>query len=227
MDIGKALGDSFEYAVEAVWGKWVRWILLLVCSILFPLMVGYQMQVYRGIKPAPELTDWLKLLIDGIKLIIVTLIYMIPFLIVFMLTIGSAIMMAMIQGPEKIAAMLGTLAGGFVIMIIILILTLLLLMIAEVRFARTDNFGEAFNFSAILAHIGRIGWGSYILALIVFVIVIMVLGGILAFISMIPLIGWIIQLFLAVPLALFSARYITLLYDSAAPAAAPSPTAAP
>jgi hypothetical protein len=223
MDIGKALGESFEYAVEAVWGKWVRWVLLVVCSIIFPLMTGYQMQVYRGIKPAPEPTDWVKLLIDGIKLIIVTLIYLIPFFVVFFVTVGSAIFVAMTQGPQYVAGMLGRVAGGMAISVIVLIITLLILIIAEVRFARTGRFGEAFNFGAILGHIGKIGWGGYLLALIVFVIAIIVLGGILVLFSMIPLIGWLIQLFLGVPVALFGARYITLLYDSAGPAAAPSP----
>ena len=97
--------------------------------------------------------------------------------------------------------------------------------IGVIRFARTAEMGEAFNISAILAHIGRIGWGNYILALIVLIIVAFVLGGILAFISMIPVIGWLIQIFLGVPLALFGARYVTLIYDSAGPLAAPSPAA--
>jgi len=222
MDIGKALGDSYEYAVEAVWGKWVRWILLLVCSILFPLMIGYQMQVYRGIKPAPELTDWVKLLVDGIKLLIICLIYLIPFLAIFFLTVGTAIITAVAEGSLS-AGMWAGIAGGILLAIIVLILTILILVIAEVRFARTDKFGEAFNISAILAHIGKIGWGSYLLALIIFIIVVMVLAFILAIIGMIPLIGWLIQLFLGVPLALFGARYTTLLYDSAGPAPAPAP----
>ena len=49
-----------------------------------------------------------------------------------------------------------------------------------VRFARTDSFGEAFNFSAILAHIGRIGWGPYIVALIVLMVVIGVINAVLS-----------------------------------------------
>ena len=46
------LGDSIEYAKDAVWGKWVRWILLVISTIIFPLILGYMMEVYRGKKPA-------------------------------------------------------------------------------------------------------------------------------------------------------------------------------
>jgi len=214
MDIGKALGESFNYAVEAVWGKWVRWILLIVCSIIFPLIIGYQMQVFRGIKPAPELANWGKLFIDGIKLLLVTIVYMIPFLLVFGLTVGAAIFTAVTSGTLS-PAMLTGLGVGLIISLIILILTALFLYIAEVRVARTNSMGSAFQIGEILAHIGRIGWGSYILSLIVLVLVMLVLGGIVIALSMIPFIGWLIQLFLMVPLMLLSSRYICQLYDSA------------
>ena len=81
-----------------------------------------------------------------------------------------------------------------------------------VRFARTDSFGEAFNFSAILAHIGRIGWGSYLLALIVLMAVIFVISFVL---GIIPVIGWLISIVIGPAISIFAARYITLLYDSA------------
>ena len=55
-----------------------------------------------------------------------------------------------------------------------------------IRFARTGSMGEAFNFSAILATIGRIGWLSYIFALIIMIIII---GIVEAICSAIPFIG--------------------------------------
>ena len=58
MDIGKTLNDSLEYAKDAVWGKWVRWLLLIISSIIFPLMLGYELEMYRGKKPAPEPENW-------------------------------------------------------------------------------------------------------------------------------------------------------------------------
>ncbi|MDN5341034.1 MAG: hypothetical protein PWQ30_2143 [Euryarchaeota archaeon] len=53
MDLMRLLGDSFEYAKDAIWGRWVRWLLLLVSTIIFPLIYGYTVRVMSGTKPAP------------------------------------------------------------------------------------------------------------------------------------------------------------------------------
>ena len=79
--------------------------------------------------------------------------------------------------------------------------------------ARKDRFGEAFNFSGIFETIGRIGWGGYILALIVLAVVVMVFAFILALIMGIPYIGWLIYLILLPLLSIFQARYLAMVYD--------------
>jgi hypothetical protein len=70
---------------------------------------------------------------------------------------------------------------------------LFLVPIAFIRFARTDKFGEAFNFSAILAHIGKIGWVEYIITLVVLIITAIVVGIIVCIIvfilMLIPILG--------------------------------------
>ena len=71
--------------------------------------------------------------------------------------------------------------------------------------------GEAFNFSAILDRIGKIGWGSYIIALIVVAIVACIIGFVL---SAIPVIGGLLLIIVIPALAIFVARFITLVYDS-------------
>ncbi|HMA04976.1 MAG TPA: DUF4013 domain-containing protein [Methanomicrobiales archaeon] len=220
MDIGKILNDSLGYAKDAVWEKWVRWLLLIISSIIFPLILGYELEVYRGKKPAPEPTNWGGLFIDGIKLFIIELIYLIPTFIVLFLTVGAAALA--VTSPAVAMAMWGTFAAGIIITLVIAFITGLFLAIGAIRFARTGRMGEAFNFSAILEKIGKIGWGSYILALIVVAVVAGVIGFIL---SVIPIIGILLVLIAAPALAIFSARFITLVYDSvpdAAPAAPPA-----
>src|SRR5512137_2989048 len=91
MDYGSMVGDSFEYAKEAVVGKWNKWIMLVIATILLGLpLMGYVLKVLRGEKPAPEVEDWGTLFIDGIKLLIVYIIWMIPIIIVY------AILMAVV-----------------------------------------------------------------------------------------------------------------------------------
>jgi len=211
MDIGKALNDSLEYAKDAVWEKWVRWLLLIISAIIFPLLLGYELEVYRGKKPAPEPTDWVKLFIEGIMLLIIGIIYLIPVIIVALIFIGSGVLLATPMSPGAIMAGIGTIAVGVILTLIVAFIVALIATMGFVRFARTGKMGEAFNFNAILAHIGKIGWGSYIIALIVVCIVAIIIGGIL---SIIPVIGWLLVLIVDPPLAIFVARYITLIYDS-------------
>jgi hypothetical protein len=220
MDIGKALNDSLEYAKDAVWGKWVRWLLLIISTIIFPLILGYELEVYRGKKPAPEPADWGKLFIDGIKLFIIQLIYAIPVLIVAVIFIGTGVILAMGGSPGAALAAIGTIAVGVILTLIVAIIVGLFEATGVVRFARMGQMGEAFNFNAILAQIGKIGWGSYILSLIVVCIVAFIIAMIL---SIIPVIGGLLMLIVAPALAIFVARYITLLYDSVPAEAPPAP----
>lgn len=81
------------------------------------------------------------------------------------------------------------------------------------RFAHTDSLGEAFNFGAIFAHIGKLGWGTWIIAVIVLLIIALIYGFVVGLLSMIPLIGWLIVLFLNVAFTVFYARYLALVYE--------------
>jgi len=225
MDFGNMLGDSFEYAKEAVMEKWVKWILLAI-----PFMTqGYSIQVLKGTKPAPEINDWVANFINGIKLFIVGFVYAIPLIIVAVIFLLGAILAAM-SGMSKgdptagFAAALGAGLIGVFLCVILLIIILFLLPIAYVRFARTDSFGEAFNISAVLAHIGKIGWGSYIIALIVGIIAFIVIEIIIlipyVILMMIPFVGFLLallwSLIIAVPVGIFAARYVAQIYDSVA-----------
>jgi len=195
--------------------------------------MGYMMEIYRGKDPAPELENWGKLFIDGIKLFIVELIYAIPLILVAMIFFGGSIaLMAGGQGSDALmGAGIGMMLIGLIIFIILAIAIGLIAIFGGIRFARTDSFGEAFNVSAVLAHIGRIGWVNYILALIIVwivlvvaVMIFLIVMGIVSFIlALIPLVGWLLALILIAAVAVligpfigvFEARYLTLIYDSA------------
>ncbi len=232
------LNDSINYAIDAVWKKWARWILLIVSSIIFPLILGYVMEIYRGNKPAPELQHWGKLFIDGLKWIVAWIIYMLPVLAVILIFGGWAFITAMEQSaayggletlllnPDLLMPIIGGFMIGLVIAIVLAIVISIIAIIGIIRMARQDRFGEAFNFGEIIATIRQIGWGGYILALIVLAIVVMIFSIILALIMAIPYIGWLIYLFLLPPLVIFEGRYLTQVYESGGPVA-PAPTAAP
>ena len=215
MDYGKMLGESFEYAQEGLVGKWMKWLLLLVATILLSLpLLGYALKVLRGEKPSPEVNDWGTLFIDGIKYAVIVIIYAIP-LIIIAAVAAAPLVLAVITGNQAaFLAAIGSFLVGLLVLVIVAIIIALFVCFGVIRFARTGSMGEAFNFSAILATIGRIGWVSYILALIILFIIIGIGEAIL---SAIPFIGQLL-LFLITPfIVLFEARYMCQLYDSAGP----------
>jgi hypothetical protein len=153
--------------------------------------------------------------IDGIKLFIIGLIYAIPVLILSFVLFGSEDMIRSSVNPSTIGGLIIAVLMGAIILIIVAIMTCLIVMTAGVRFARTDNIGEAFNFGAIFTHIGKIGWMTYIIALLMVLIALVNITIICLVINMvIPYIGIILFLILLPFLCLFTPRYITLLYES-------------
>ncbi len=215
MEIGENLGASFEYAKEALVGKWVRWILLIIIGfipIVNFIMSGYIIRVLRGIKPAPELEDYVQLFIDGLLYFVISLVWMIPVFIVAAVFYGGSFI-ALMSGSDVLGvAGLGAMLIGIPVVFIVAILCGLFAYIGVVRFARMEKFSEAFAFGAIKDKIGEIGWVNYIIALIVVSVVV----GVVVFILMlIPIIG-VLLLFILMPFfAIFQARYICNLYDSA------------
>ena len=216
MDYGSMVGESFEYAKEAVVGKWNKWLMLIIATILLgiPLM-GYVMKVLRGEKPAPEVNDWGTLFLDGIKYLIVSLIYALPIIIVWVLVMGASTAALMSGNYSAMMAAFGAVALGVLVMFVLAVIISVFEVIGIVRFARTGSIGEAFNISAILATINKIGWVNYIIALIVLIIVAIIVGIIVGILTMIPYLGIIIYLCLIAPIALLFSRYICLLYDNA------------
>jgi len=217
MDFGKIVGDSFEYAKEGLVGKWMKWVLLIISCIIFPLIMGYMMRIYRGATPSPEPDNWGGMFIDGIKLFVVGLIYAIPIIILELVVLGSAGIAMFISAaaptpdPGALLNLLGAVLFGMVVLAVVAVVIGLIVATAYVRFARTGSFSEAFNFGAIFAHIGKIGIVHYIVALIIMGIIV----GIIEIIcTLIPVIGMLLSIILMPFLMLFSARYLTLLYDS-------------
>jgi hypothetical protein len=101
--------------------------------------------------------------------------------------------------------------------------------VASIRFARSNNFFKAFNVRAMNGDICKIGWFRYLVAMVLFFVVIvnlLMFSQLIFFVLMIVsnfeqglvvLETNFIFLIVVIPLiTVFTARYLTLLYDSAA-----------
>ena len=198
---------------------------IILAIVLAAFYQGYLLKIFRGEKPLPAVSGFTTLFIDGLKYFVIEIVYLIPVIVILALTIGAAVMAAMSAGSDLYALVpiLGAVLIGVLIALIVAFIISLFAIIGVIRFARTGCMGEAFNFNAIRATIGRIGWGTYILALIIVLIIILIVQVIL---GAIPYIGGIIQLIISPFISVFLTRYLTQVYESGEPAV-PETAAAP
>lgn len=193
-------------------------IAFIAAVILGAFYEGYMIKILRGEKPLPAVSGYGTLFTDGIKYLIINIVYMIPVILVILITAGAtlyAIMPAIMAGnySSVMGLAFGSLFIGLLVSIILGLILALFAIIGIVRFARTGLMGEAFNFHEILATIGKIGWLGYILALLIVfvpVVIVMIVLGI------IPFIGGLLRLLITPFVGVFMMRYICLIYDTAA-----------
>ncbi len=207
---------------------WPQIIALYLAGFFLSFFIsGYVVRVYRGAPTPPEFEHWGSLFIDGFKLMVVDILWCIPVTVVFAAAIAVIIFAAAGSTGSPglmIAAMLFLLLVAFVLMLI----TILYSIIGSVRFARTGSIREGIRFSAINSTIGTIGFGTYIIALIVLLIVWILFTVVVMVLSMIPFVGWVIALVLNPLFSVFCARYISLIYDHGFPQVpAPAPVMTP
>ena len=248
MDYGALIEDSYGYAKNGVASRGGRWLKLILATILLGIPLnGWILRIYRGEKPAPEVDRWGTLFVDGLKLLIIGLIYAIPIII---LTILRFILFPGLSGGTPFGGTMMESSGaeigrGIALFGLILIIQFiydiflaLFMPIASIRFARTGSFSEAFNFGGILSTIRKIGWLNYILAVIlitlviaipvVILVVILILAGVVSG-HILVAVGVLVLaiLIVAPPLVCFQARYYTQVYDQGAVAAPAESPAAP
>jgi len=189
-------------------------IAFILAILLSAFYMGYLIRIYRGVVPLPAVSGYKRLFVDGIKYIIIGIIYSIPaFLIILVLVVGPLFVTVFSGEPgfNSILLMLGSAMIGMLLALIAGFILMLFFFIGKIRFARTGKIGEAFNFHAIKDTIGKIGWGTYILAVIILCVILVIVETIL---GIIPFIGAILQVIFAPLISIFSARYICLVYDS-------------
>ena len=201
---------------------WTQIILLVGIGFLLTfILMGYLVRVYRGDAEPPVFDKWVSLYIDGIKVSIVSFCWFVPAILAFVVMLGAIIVGAMSSTGSNMAFLGAALIMG-IVGTILLIFAALYSTLGAVRFARTGSMGEGINFSGVSDTIRTMGWGSYIIALVVLLVVCIVFGIIVGLLALIPFIGWVIALVLNPLLSVFSGRFITLVYNHGVPQAPPS-----
>lgn len=234
MDVDELLNRSYTYTHDALWEQWERWALLFACVFiqtftlgLIPLFSGYRYRIFEGGSDPPDVNNWARLFVDGWKLNLIWIVYLLIPLIIVGLIMGSTLLAvasplftipAGAGDPDVIIPRTLVAAGLFLIALVPLLIVLffvldLLQIIAKVRAARSGILTDAFGLRAILNHIKNIGWGNYIVLMLFLWIISIILGILVGAIAGIPAIGWLIALAVAPAVGIFKARYVSLVYD--------------
>jgi hypothetical protein len=235
MDIGDVVSDSLRYP-SSDWKKVViLGVLFLISILIIPLLLGLG-YLFRALKASlagseelPSFDSLMEMFMEGLKVFLVYLAYSLPAIIIGIISfislwssLRSLAYATQLTGSMMTPDMFFSILGGTALIGLIIagIYTLVIYPIMAVAIGNMAYYdGElnaAFRFNEILSIISQIGWVDLIIWYIVVMIVAIVIGFIGSIIAIIPILGWIILIFLVNPyIYLFYARTIAWLYSSA------------
>lgn len=155
----------------------------------------------------PGFDNFGELVVDSIKYLVISIVYMIPALVVFLIAAGSmvaAIMNAsMTTGDPSTAitnavmASIGTAGILLIVGIILAILGAIMGLSGMLNYAKTKQLGKAFAVGEVLGNFFNVGFIIAVIVGIVLYIVAMVIGGLLMMVPVIGLILWFVILYMS------------------------------
>ena len=221
MNISDIISDSLKYP-SSNWGKVLILGVICIASILIVpifLVYGYVFRIIKatlaGMDELPEFDEIGEMFIDGLKILVVGIVYAIPVWIIATI-IGLITGTGMGTTSTSLdPTMMWAVLGSSIVFIIIALIVGLVEIMAIVNMAYYNGeLGAAFRFSEILDRIAQIGWGKYIATYIV-IAVISFIAFLIGWLTMLVLIGFILLPLIIVPyMAMFGSRAIALLYAS-------------
>jgi len=163
MDIGKAFGFVFEdenWIVKVLIGAGIFAVSLLLGVLVIPLVIGmailggYQMEIIRRVirgdlDALPEWDNWGELITDGLKYIVIGIVYALPAIIVSLcLGVPAGLMAEDSPGLSSALSMISSCLGILWAIVISIVLPA-----AVAFFVAEDDLGAAFRFGDVLAFV--------------------------------------------------------------------------
>ncbi|OPX59769.1 MAG: hypothetical protein A4E25_00961 [Methanobacterium sp. PtaB.Bin024] len=219
MDIGEIISDSIKYP-SSDWGKVLMLGVIFIASILIIpifLAMGYVFRIIKstlvGIDELPEFDEIGDMFIDGLKIFVVGIVYSIPIWIIYGIIFVLGLGMITAYGDAVTSSTaFGLMAVIYIVLIIVAFIVGLfeLMAIANMAYYNGD-LEAAFRFREILEHISNIGWGKYIVTMIV-IGIISGIGYLIGWLTMFIFIGFILLPLIIMPyIMMFVYRAIALL----------------
>jgi hypothetical protein len=162
MDIGKSFTFVFEDdgwvtkvligAAIVFLGVFFSWLLLIPAILAAALFNGYMVAIIRkvvagNVDELPEWDNWGDLIVDGLKVIVIQIVYALPAII-----LGTCVFIPMLvaaENSEGLSAFLGVVLSCLFILWAIVVS--IVLPAATAVFAATDDLAAAFRFGEVFA----------------------------------------------------------------------------
>jgi len=232
MEIGEIVSDAIKYP-SSEWKKVIILGIFFILSIIIIgifFVLGYFLRIIKatlaGYDELPEFDEWGDMFVDGLKVLVVSFVYMIIPLIVIGVGIFASIASYTATSASNPFAFLAVIGVTGIIGGILALIFGLVAYIAIANMALYDEIGAAFNFGEILNRIKMIGWGKYIVWYIVMLIVGVIGGFIAGIVNIIPFfIGFLITLLVVYPyIQMIYARSVALIFASSEEGQEPTET---
>jgi len=192
-------------------GNLIILIVLGIIPIVNLIVTGYFAKIVReNPEEPPKLSDYGKLFIDGLLVVIAAVIYMIVPIIILGVGLAFSPGGYAFYSPTPMSLLASLLSSGLVIVALILAFVFAIFGVMAIgNMIRTGNFSKIFAFSENWQLIQRVGLGNYILWLVIM----FVIGLIAAVIG--SMIHWIVGSILGVLLEVFYGKSLALMLNEA------------
>lgn len=153
-----SIEDAITYPTES--DDWIVTVLIggvlsFLGFLIIPVFIvyGYLVRAIRanleGEPEPPTFGDWGELIVDGLKVFVIGLVYMIVPLIVMFVTVGASVAAMLTGGEAATAAGIGTLIVGLLATFVLGLIFGYFAVVGIVNFTHEDRFGAAFDFGTL------------------------------------------------------------------------------
>ena len=232
MEIDQIMHDAYSHTRVALADHPARWLALIVIGLI-PFVnliaIGYFARILRGGDKPADLDGMVPLFVDGLRLAVASVVYWLVMGFILLLFAGGAFLVvggvSFFNAPFERASLLGLALGvvsiGVVYLLVVvasvvIVAVTLVYLMALVHAARTESIGRAFAIGEILEQIHGVGWFNYLSAILVLNFAVTLLVYFVVGFGLLTLgIGLLLVLPLLPALGIFSARYLSRIYDGA------------
>ena len=207
--------------------RWVALIVLGLIPVVNLVVIGYFARVLRTEEDSADLVGVVSLFIGGLRLAVVSIVYMFAISLVILLLAAGALLitggLSLIDGPFEHGSWVGIITGlmsfgAFYLLVAVasavIVAVSLIYLMSLVRAARSESVGQAFAIGDIMEQISGIGWFNYLSALLVLNFAVTLLVYFVVGFGLLTLgIGLLLVFPLLPALGVFTARYLAQIYD--------------